>query len=343
MTAPLDSAPDGRRPRSILRAAIQILGFAICLGLLWFCARRALAPENREQIQKLGDATVAQAAALVALSLISLIINGSVFWLVVRPVKRLPYPSTIAVNAVATLLALLPFKLSMLFRILIHKVRDKVPVLTGGAWLAAAAVIILSGLLPPVAASAWRHRAHASVDSAWWTATIALYVVGGTTLILLARAFATPRGWDRVERALARFPQKRLHAVLLPRAHEGVRMLADPLVVAAGLALRSADIAVQTARFLLAASIVGVELPLDQAIIGASVYFLIGAAAPTGSLGARESGTVGVFALLGSGPPYVIMLLVSATDMLVVLTTAVLSAAYLRLDRVVRIGPGPKM
>lgn len=327
--------------RRVLRAAVQVAGFLIGLALLWYCATKALDPKNREQLHRLGDASAVQVGSLLGLSFLSLVINGTVFWLTLRPVKRVPYVPALGVNAIATLLALAPFKLSMLFRILYHKARDGLVVLTGGAWLAAAAVIIVAGLLPPVGASLWRHAAGRGVDGLWWAGALGGMLVIGTAIVVVAGFFRKDRNWARIERLCARFSSQRLHSAILPRAHEGVRMLADPWAVYGGMALRGADVAVQTARFVVAAKILGVSLPLDQAIICASAYFLIGAAAPTGSLGTREGLSGWIFTALGLGDElFPTILLVSATDTILVLGVAVISAAGLRLDKLVRVRKG---
>ncbi len=326
-----DHAPDAAAPsqRPILRAAVQIAGFAIGLALLWYCATRALDPKNREHLARLREVTAGQSGALIGLTLLSLVANGSVFWLTIRPVKRLPYGDTLAVNAVATLLALAPFKLSLVFRVVVHKARNGLPILTGGAWMAAVAA--------PAGASLWRRHAGAGVDGLWWAASIGGIVVDGVVLVLLARYFLSPGGWGWIERLFANIPGKKLHEVLLPRGHESLRMLADPGGVAGGLAVRAGDIAIQTARFIIAAKVIGVALAPGDALIIASVYFLIGAAAPTGAIGFREGGAFFIFrGLLGSDDSFPIIIgLVSAVDIAVALILAAISAAYLRLDRLV--------
>jgi hypothetical protein len=323
------------RGRGVLRAAVQVAGFAAGLGLLAYCASVALAPENREHLSRLRGVTAAPAAALVGLTLLSLAINATVFWLAIRPVQRLGYAASLGVNAVATLLSLAPFKLSILFRVVFHRVRDGLPLLTGGAWMGAAGVIILAGLAPPAAASLWRRGAGGGVDALWWGATLGGLVAGGAAIVAAARLLLHPAPWARLERLAAALPAPSLHQRLLPRGHEALRMLADPAAVAGGLALRGADLAVHTARFLVAAAAIRVDLPAEDAVLIASVYFLIGAAAPTGAVGFREGGALGaVIGLRGGEAPYLLVIgLVSAVDVAVVLAAAGVSAACLRLDR----------
>src|SRR5207247_1887125 len=115
--------------------------------------------------------------------------------------------------------------------------------------------------------------------------------------LLIARFFATDRGWTWFKGHFNRLPLPRrlksgtpAHHSLFEKAHEGVRMLASPRVVLGCAALRIIDIAAQSARIALAAAIIGHPLPWEHALLAGSIFFLISAAAPTGSLGVREKG-----------------------------------------------------
>ncbi|MBX3359100.1 MAG: flippase-like domain-containing protein [Phycisphaeraceae bacterium] len=316
---------------------MQVIGFAVCIGLLWWCAARALSPGNREQLAKLGNASLGQIAGVVALSAVTLTINGAAFWVVLRPVRRLPPVDVVAVNSVATLLGLAPFKLSLLWRVVVHRARDGLPVLTTGAWLAAAAVLIVLGVFSPVTASmAFPHER--SLGTGWWATTLGIAAGGTATVIVSSRLFLRPGGWALIEKiavSLPFAPVRRAVSHLLPRGHEGLRMLASPGAAAPAVGLRLLDIAVQTARFLVVAGVVGSDVSLDTAVLGASAYFVIGAVAPTGALGVREAGATGVFAALHSEGFAAVVLAVSAADTAVVLVAAAASAAWLRVDRLV--------
>ena len=123
-------------------------------------------------------------------------------------------------------------------------------------------------------------------------------------------------------------------------------MLASPSAVLTCTGLRMADIVVQAFRFMLAATILGQPLSWDQAVLAGGAYFLIGAAAPTGQLGAREAGTAGLMAML---VPYIewqsfapVVVVISGAEMIVLLAGSVIGAAYLRPDRLLRLGHKPK-
>src|SRR5690606_21428503 len=113
------------------------IGFLVGLALLGWCVSIALSPENREQLDRLADAGWRPIALLVVLSGLSLALNGAIFWLVLLPARRLRAADVIATNALATFLAYLPFKISLIVRALIHQRRDRVPLVLLGAWMSA--------------------------------------------------------------------------------------------------------------------------------------------------------------------------------------------------------------
>lgn len=333
--APTVAATGGRR---VVRAAVQVVGFAIGLALLWWVVRGVFSPTNRDQLDRLRAAPPASVAALLGLAVATLAINGAAFQAAIHPVRRLRTLDLQAVNAVAALLAMLPFKLSVVFRVLVHHRRDRLPLLTIAAWFGALAATMAAATLPPLGASLWRGR----ID-AWWIAVTS----GGIALLTLAliagaRMFSDGPGWRGLERAMRRLPLPRAirgtddgaRPGLLPRIHEGLRMLAHPRAVVACIGLRLADAAVHATRFLVAASILGRDLPADKAVIAGTTYFLIGAAAPSGQLGAREAGTAALLGVLMTGVDLDqfagVVLLVTATEATVLLVCAMAGAAWLR-------------
>jgi hypothetical protein len=344
---PTDPSPRDppRRGATVVRLAVQAAGFLVGLGLLWWCVAEALKPENRDQLARLGEAGAAEVAALIGLSIASVLLNGSLFWVTLRPVRRLNWLDVQATNVIASVLALLPFKLSVLWRVLVHRGRDGVPLLTIGAWFSAMAVLLLVSIGPAAAAAAWAATLaeQGRQPPSWW---LAAPVIGSAALaaamVGFSRLLAHDRGWATVDRAVNLVPSERARGLvrerLLPRAHEGVRMLGAPGPVAAAVAMRLADVAVQTARFLVAASVVGQTLSPELAVLAASAYFLIGVLAPTGALGVREAGTAGVFALLATEDFKVVIITITAVETLVLLGGAVLAAVRLRVDRLLRLG-----
>jgi hypothetical protein len=317
------------------RVVVQLVGFCLGIGLLTWCAGIAFSADNRAQLAKLRDAHWSDVLLLVALSLTTLVLNSAAFWSMIRPVRRVPWRSVLGVNCVATALAYLPFKLSLVFRAAAHNRRDGVPLLTIGTWLGNVGAMMLAVIGPALLASVWRPE----VDALWWAVAAGGTLAACAGILITARLFSHEKLWTRFERLLAGDAAiepaqawRRLvrRSQVLPRAHEGIRMLAHPSAVIGGAAIRAADIAAQSARFLVAAHIIGVDLPPEQAVAAAAAYFIIGAVAPTGSLGFREAG---VFALLDPTAFAIVVLTVTAVEMVVNLACAVPAALLLRRSR----------
>ncbi len=325
-------------PRGLAKAIVQLVGFGACIALFWWVIRGVLAPQSREQLAHLAEAPAWKVAALLALGFATTFINGAIFQVTIRPVRRLRTLDIQSVNAIASLLAPLPFKIGLLFRVFMHNRRDRIPLLAIVAWFGAIVVTMAAAMLPPLGAAASRGTIN------WVWAVTVLGGVLGTTLavIVISQVCRDGSGWARVERFVRALPLPRSikgtpdgsRPGVLPRIHEGLRMLSHPGTVGAAVALRLADAGVHTARFMLAASILGVGLPPGKAVIAGVSYFLIGAAAPTGQLGAREAGSAWLLGRLLPGVDLaqfkLVALLVSATEMSVLLVMAMAGAAYLR-------------
>jgi hypothetical protein len=223
--------------------ALQALGGLVSLALLAWCVYTAWKGGSLEKLRGLsgGDAW-----ALAGLSLLSLTLNGSLFWVTLRPVKRLRWVDVLAVNAVATFLAYFPFKLSIVWRVLVHNRRDGLPVLTIGAWLMSNAAVVLAVLLPPALAGLWRQR----VDGVYLAASL-----GGILVLLLAlhgvaRWLGGERGLERLRGLLGRrgWRGRVASSQKFARLHQGLGMLAHAPTLASAAGLRLADLLVQAVR-----------------------------------------------------------------------------------------------
>lgn len=330
--APQDQPSSSPRRPGALRLALQVAGFALCLGLLAWCLRTAFDERNRAQLERLADASAGQIAALLGLSLLTVLVSGEVFRNVLRPVRRLGVLPIHATNAFASLLALLPFKLSIVARVLVHNRRDGLPLLTITAWFAAVSAVMACAIVPLLAVT--RLRQPTDAVSAWLM--LAGLLACGGMLLGVSRWLLTPRGWSVVTSVYSLLPKPRrlradapAGAALLGRAREGCVMLASPRAVLVSLLLRGLDVGVQGGRILVAAHIIGLELTPDRALLAGLTYFLVGAAAPSGQLGAREAA---VTAVLGTEFA-VVPLLITAVETLVLVVGSVLGIAYLRPDR----------
>ncbi len=333
------------------RIGLQVLGFIVGLGLLGWCVMQAVNPDNRQHLAKLRGADWRLVTTLAGLSAASLLVNGLSFWSVIRPVRRVPMASVIAVNAMATALASLPFKLSVICRFVVHHRRDGVPLLTITTWMGNSLTIMLATLVPILLVSLWKTE----VDAAWCAAVLTSIGISASLVIVLARAGSSDRVWAWAENWFGALPAgasevptsgrwrsvRRLVARfdVLAKAREGVRMLSFPSGVYGAAGLRVVDITIQAARFVVAARLLEQVMAPADALLAAALYFIVGVASPAGSLGFREAAVLGVHAAgtgdgeSGAGAGSIVVLTVTAVDTLVVVGAAIASGAYLRIDR----------
>lgn len=311
------------RQRALVRRLVQGVAFMVGIGLLVWCVSLALKPENREAIHRLMEAPWYQAGGVLALSALSLLINGVLFWVTIRPVRPLPVVSVLATNAIASLMNYLPFKIGLAARFIIHNRRDGVPLLTIAAWLAAGAVGALVVFVPLTAASAWRQQ----IDSMWILAGPGGVAVCALAVWVKARLFARAPGMVRLHAIARRTGLGALGLSWFLRTstfghlHHAFAMLADTRTLGAIVALRLLDVAVNAARFHLAGIACGVAISWDTAILAACVHFVLGVVAPSGQIGMREGGMTGLAKLLAipgvtTGQFAVVALVVGGAELL---------------------------
>lgn len=344
------SAQDGRSDASApanagggnLRPIVQVAGFLIALGMLAWAGKLAVSGIGPEQIEHLRASAWYEVLGLVALGVATVVINGLIFALVIRPARRVPVLDVVSVNAIASLLAYLPFKLSLIFRTLVHNRRDGVPLLTIGAWLGAVGVLLMAVYGPMILVSGI-----VQTVGGFWLIACGLGVLGGTLLItVLARAGAGDAGLSRIERITRTLAGRRMARLVrsdaFARLHAGLDMLASWLVAGGNLLLRAMDLLVHAGRFMLASSMLGAGLSIEEALLLGLVYSFLNAASPTGSLGIADLGTVGVAAWmgLGDGDPARfagIALLVRASEVIAYLLSTALGVLWLGPVALVRL------
>lgn len=325
------------------RFTVQMVGLLISLALLAWCLSEAFSPQNRGKLESLKDVPAIDVAMLFALSALNLLISGAIFWLLIRPVKQLRLIDLFAVNALASLLAYLPFKLSIVARATIHNRRDGVPLATFGAWLAAFTIVLLGSLLPPIAALA----IHPEADAIYFLSTLLGLVIMWALTFSAARFFAGDIGLARLATfALATrlvFIQRFFGSRIFAQLHAGFAMLASPGLLAAAFALRTLDLIAIALRFQIAARAAREPFTLIDSIIAASTYYILGVISPSGSLGAREGGTTGITSFLHKGLDSshfsVTPLVVSAVEILVTVAGAAIAFLWLRPHRLFRKQP----
>lgn len=319
----------------------QGLGLLLGAGLLAWCVWMASRPENREHLDRLRHADPRLLVALAALSLLSLWLNGTGFWVTSRPIARISYASVLATNALASLLGFFPFKLSILSRVLVHHRRDGVDVLRIGAWLGASAVIALGVLVPMGAAGLWR----GSLDAWFIVGTLAGLALSAGVLNVLGRCFGGEAGRARLAGGLARVglgaAARSTRHGWIGRLAASMDVVARPGTLAGAMALRMGDLLTQAARFVVAASITQANLPPEKAVPIAAVHFLIGVASPSGAAGSREGGAAAFVKLLPGvdhGAFSIVVLTVGASELVVTGVLGLAALGWLRPDRLMRAG-----
>lgn len=318
----------GRDRRRWVRVGLQLLGFAVGLSLLGWVVVLAAGELDSARREQLAGAPWWQVGLLVLLSVLSVGVNGVAWWCAVRPARRVGFSSVMATNAGATALALLPFKLSLLFRVVSHRRRDGVPVLVVGGWMGALAAMMGGALGPAVLATV----VVGEVNGWWWLIALGGAGVCGVMIVLVARWVVSEVGGGFVAGLAGRLLGARGRGFAggehYARLREGAVMLGDGRAVAAGLSLRLLDALGVGARFWLASRIAGEPIDAAAALIAGTGFFVIGAVAPTGAVGVREAGTAGLFAAMGVEQMAAAILLVSAVDAGVVLLLGLGGGAY---------------
>ncbi len=299
-----------------LRIAVQAIGFLIGVALLVWCVSLALDKADAEQWERLRRAGFGPAALLLGLTVFTVALNGAAFWMTLLPLRRLKLIDLIAVNAIATFLAYLPFKLGAMARVLIHRRRDHLPFREIIAWMAGFSALSLATLLPLVIVGGLRPRIDAT--------TVALGLGG----VVAANGLGV---------ALGRLSER--WAWLAALSMGSWRVVRNPGTVGACMLAKLSDIAVHVARFTVAASVLGIDLSLDRAVLFALAYFLLGVLSPVGMVGIREGGLViggaALFALDEAARENLarLVLLVSASEVVAIIPLALAGAAWLRVDR----------
>ncbi len=310
--APLPEPLDERRRWSPGRIALQILGMVIGLALLGWAVSLAMSDENAAALKHIRNASPGPVALLALLSATGIILNGLMFWIVLRPLHRLSALDTALTNAIAVCLAVLPFKLGLLVRVTIHHRRDGVSLKDMVAWFAAISALALAVLVPLAAAGLWRGR----LDTLWW-----LTSAGGIVAISAA--------------ALACGRLSEHHRWLARLSLGSWRIVRHPAPIVAHGAFRIADIGVLSVRFVVAAAIAGQSLGFSDAVLFATVYFFLSAIVPTGNLGFREMGVALVASRTGLDAPAMalIALIVTAGEWGTSLVLGSIGWLRLRPDR----------
>lgn len=290
-------------------ASVAILGW--CVSLAWTKVEHADAAAVLARAPRL-------TAALVLLTALSVVLSGMMFHAALAPAMRLSAVRVVGVNAVASLAAFLPFKISAFIRAAVHHRQDKAPIRLIVAWFATVGGVSLMTLTPFALLSLLLGEANAL----WWIA--GLGAVGIATIaapIVAARAQRSPR----------------LRALSLG----SLDLLASQRSVALQVVYRLLDGAGVAVRFMAAGALVGTPISASAAFTLAPVFVLVGSASPAGVLGAREGALTGMAMLhlvggLAAEDVAFVSLTVTAAEALTHIILGSACAAALRLDKALR-------
>ncbi len=326
--------PSRQSPRGGVRIAVQLLGFGIGISLLVWCVRVVMSDENKAALEKVQQASAGQILALLGIAAASIFLNGFIFWSTIRPLHRLRLSDTVAVNALATFLSYLPFKISVLTRWLIHNRRDGVPTLTIGTWF-----IVVAGLTVVTIAPMWLAFARPDGAGHWWWFVIAAAIAAAHAIgWQAARLVRGPRGLERMKRL--GLPDSIARREWFERLHGGASMGGDGHAVWSTTFARILDILSFGLRFWIAARILGISLTGEEAIMIGMAYFVVGVISPFGTVGTREAGALAMAVGAGlvsseNGQDALLtgILLVSITEAAAGLVGAGIALAWLRADK----------
>ncbi len=227
------------------------------VALLAWIVQRALKEGHWD---RLADAPPAALALLLGCTVASAVLNGSIFWITVRPLKPLGWWDLQRLNLVANMLNYAPVRLGALARVLYHMRVDRLRLVEVGAWFAIVGYVLVLGVGACGVATLARPR----LDWAWALLVVAQLVAGAVVL-----------------RMCSRIP-------LAASLGAGVdRLAGDNAAIGGALLLRLADVAAYTGRMAAAAWILEVRLSGSDTVLLALVA-LLGSLIPLGRVGFRE-------------------------------------------------------
>jgi len=309
---------------------LHTLGFLVGLGLFAWAVSLAFSTSNREALQRLQALPAGSIAGLAALTALSLVLNALMFFVTARPLwtvpqsgagradptmRPVPILDMLTINCIATLLSLLPFKLGLLVRSMLHVRWHGTPVPALLAWLVMFGAMTLTTALLAGGLALLRGK----ID-VWWGVLLTASVLGIAVLASWLVPFALGAAMQ-----LGQMLPRRIRRAM-PRAHE----LIAPLSIIASqrrtfmlhALLRVLDFGTFGLRFALLAGGLGIVLSTEHALLLGSTFLLLNAMAPSGSLGFAEMGVAGAGTLVGLPTEQIVLLSLLTTALLSVVAAA---------------------
>lgn len=262
---PVAETPD-EKPRLLTARKLitQVLGFGVGLALLTWCIIIAVRGGEGEGIsgwQKLREADSMLVAGLIGCTLVSLFVNGAMFWLVALPMKNLGFWPMQWLNLVTGVLNYAPIRAGLLARIAYNLRVDRLSLLQLGGWfLALAFTLVLTLGACILATIVWR-----DFDFVWAAIVIGQLLLGGSMAWVI------------------------MGHPLVVRFGKGMDlMLRRPICLWGAIVLRLFDIAAFVGRMACAAAILDLALPAaDVMLLGFAALAL--SLNPLGRIGFREA------------------------------------------------------
>ncbi|MCH2145014.1 MAG: lysylphosphatidylglycerol synthase domain-containing protein [Phycisphaerales bacterium] len=248
-----------RKMLSPKRIAIQILGFLIGLAFVIYLVKLAFYGEA--DWSRIREASPWLIAGLLLTGLLGTVLDGLVFWGIMRPYHKLGVMEVQGANMTASFLNYAPVRLGTVFRIIFHATVDRIALIPIFGWFAAITVTTLACMASVVCATLITGG-----PGVWW-----LFLLG---CMLLVSGILI---WF-----IARLPVVEKHG-------RGIdRMFGDPRALIAGLAGRLMVLASGCLRMAIAAEILGIPLGVSEVIL-LSVAALMLSFNPLGRFGWREA------------------------------------------------------
>jgi hypothetical protein len=261
-------------PRKLIT---QLIGFALGAALLVWCISKAIKGGGAGW-EKLQHANPLLIAGLVSCTLVSLLVNGAIFWIVVRPVHPVRLDHMQYLNLVTSVLNYAPIRAGLIARIAYNLRVDRMSLLLIGGWFAAIGYTLVLTLgavvMTTVIRGLWGDGTP-RFDGMWFFLLAVQLVVGG---VLTRMVVGMP---------------------LVQRGGKGMdRMLRQPSALWGAIILRLVDVAAYAGRMGCAAAILGLNLSVTQVILLAIAAIAV-SLNPLGRVGYREVGVAFFASYLG--------------------------------------------